>query len=255
MAGQVRVNGQVVLKSGAKITQDSSIEVVEAARYVSRGGDKLAGALEHFPLEIENNVCADVGSSTGGFTDCLLQNGARRVYAVDVGKGILHWKLRQDKRVVVLEETNARYLHKLPEYVQIITVDVSFISLKKLLPIFEGWLGGNNKIPGLSGTAQNPSILALIKPQFEAGRREADLGKGVIRDPQVHRKVLVDILGFAIQCGYRAAGLYRSPLSGPKGNIEFFACFELCGLNGNTEGNVWLQGEEELEKMATEVVD
>jgi 23S rRNA (cytidine1920-2'-O)/16S rRNA (cytidine1409-2'-O)-methyltransferase len=152
-----------------------------------------------------------VGASTGGFTDCLLQNGAGRVYAIDVGQGILHWKIRQDERVVVMENTNARYLKNLPKAVDLVTIDASFISLKILLPIIQNWLA-----------PQEGNVLALIKPQFEAGRAEVSKGSGVIRQPSVHRQVLLDVLSFSQGIHYGVQELLRSPLLGPKGNVEFF---------------------------------
>jgi 23S rRNA (cytidine1920-2'-O)/16S rRNA (cytidine1409-2'-O)-methyltransferase len=225
MAGQVRVDGQLVLKPAASLLETAQIDIDQGPQFVSRGGDKLAAALAAFDLSPAGCVCADVGASTGGFTDCLLQNGAARVYAIDVGKGILHWKLRQDPRVVVMEETNARYVESLPEDIQIVTVDASFISLRVLLPVIKGWFG----IPatdavqsGLSTTCYG-DIVALIKPQFEAGRAEAARGDGVIRDPEVHRQVLRSVLDFACQQGHFPQGLIRSPLLGPKGNVEFLA--------------------------------
>lgn len=215
MAGQVRVNGQVALKPAAPTAPDADIQVDHGPPFVSRGGEKLAAALQAFAIEPTGKVCVDVGASTGGFTDCLLQNGAQRVYAIDVGKGILHWKLRQDARVVVMEETNARYVERLPETVQIVTIDASFISLKTLLPVIHGWYG-----------PEGGQAAALIKPQFEAGRAEAARGDGVIRDPQVHRQVLAETLAFAGQHGFAVRGLIRSPLLGPKGNVEFLAWLE-----------------------------
>src|SRR5512135_1932737 len=140
MAGQVRVDGQVELKASAQITPEAHLELVMGPRFASRGGDKLESALGTFPIEVSGRTCADVGASTGGFTDCLLQHGAAKVYAIDVGKGILHWKLRNDSRVVVMEATNARYVESLPEPVRLATVDASFISLKILLPVIRKWL-------------------------------------------------------------------------------------------------------------------
>ena len=194
MAGQVRVAGQVALKPAVAIQPDSELTVDSGPRFVSRGGEKLAGALEAFKLDVTGYVCADVGSSTGGFTDCLLQHGAAKVYAIDVGKGILHWKLRNDPRVVVMEETNARFVESLPESVDIVTVDASFISLKVLLPVIRKW-----KVES--------GIVGLIKPQFEAGKKEVSRGDGVIRDPEIHRKVLVDVLTFAKAEGFGLCGL------------------------------------------------
>ena len=209
MAGQVRVNGQVLDRVSAGVAPDVEIAVDAGPRFVSRGGEKLLGALDVFPIRPEGLTCADVGASTGGFTDCLLQHGAVKVYAIDVGKGILHWKLRNDPRVVVMEETNARHVARLPEPVQLVTCDASFISLKILLPVMKNWL------------TQGGDILALIKPQFEAGRADVARGDGVVRDPLIHRRVLTDVLAFAQALGCGILGLVRSPLLGPKGNTEF----------------------------------
>jgi len=212
MAGQVRVNGQVELKPATRIPPTASLLVNQGPPYVSRGGEKLAAALSAFDLmALDGRICVDVGASTGGFTDCLLQHGAGRVYAVDVGYGELHWKLRNDSRVVVMERTNARYVTGFPEPVTLIVIDASFISLKTILPVVKDWLS-----PSLPTT-----IVALIKPQFEAGRADAARGGGVIRDPAVHRRVLEQVLESARGFGYGVEGVIRSPLQGPKGNIEF----------------------------------
>ena len=211
MAGQVRANGQLVDKPSAKFDEDVQLTVDLGPRYVSRGGDKLEAAFEIFELNAAEKVCADVGASTGGFTDCLLQHGAAKVYAIDVGQGILHWKLRTDPRVEVMEGTNARFVEKLPEAVDFITIDASFISLKILLPVVKHWFADTSK----------SEVLVLIKPQFEAGRKEVARGKGVVRDPEVHRRVLLDVLTFALEDGYQIKGLARSPVLGPKGNVEF----------------------------------
>ena len=219
MAGQVRVNGEVALKAGQMVPPDAEIAVAQPPPFVSRGGEKLAAALEAFPLSVAGRVCADVGSSTGGFTDCMLQHGARRVYALDVGKGQLHWKLRNDPRVVVMESTNARYVARLPEPVTLVTIDVSFISLRVILPVVRGWFPAGAASQGEG----RGDVVALVKPQFEAGRREAARGKGVIRDPAVHRRVLREVLDFAQANGYGVRGLIRSPVRGPKGNVEFLA--------------------------------
>ena len=186
------------------------IEVASGPRFVSRGGEKLQAAMETFAVTVEGRLCADVGASTGGFTDCLLQHGAARVYTIDVGKGLLHWKLRNDARVVVMEKTNARYLEALPERVHLVTMDVSFISLRKLLPVVVGWLEPEG------------DVIALIKPQFEAGPDRVGKG-GVVRDPAVHRDVTQRVLDFAIKLSLAPQGLICSPLRGPKGNIEFLA--------------------------------
>lgn len=211
MAGQVRVNGQVVNRSAASFSGDETVTLDRGPRFVSRGGEKLQAALDAFPVDINGKVCADVGASTGGFTDCLLQHGAVRVYAIDVGKGILHWKLRSDPRVVVMEEANARYVETLPEPVRLATIDASFISLKVLLPVVKAWL------------APAGDVIALIKPQFEAGRKIMAKNDGVVRDPQVHKQVLMDVLTFAQDQDLGVSGLIQSPLTGPKGNIEFLA--------------------------------
>ncbi|MFH1446083.1 MAG: TlyA family RNA methyltransferase [Chloroflexota bacterium] len=212
MAGQVRVNGEIVLKPSVAVSKNASIEIKPSPEYVSRGGKKLIAALYEFNVQVEGLVCADVGASTGGFTDCLLQHGATRVYAIDVGYGILHWKLRNDERVVVLERTNARYLESLPEPVSLVTVDASFISLNYLLPMIKNWFKD-----------QSGRVIALIKPQFEARREQARIGGGVIWDEAVHIEVLERVLQEAGRMGYVLKGLIASPLRGPKGNIEFLA--------------------------------
>lgn len=214
MAGQVRVNGQVVYKPATSVSTDSKLEVDSGPRFVSRGGDKLEAAFQTWVIDVYGCICADVGSSTGGFTDCLLQHGAAKVYTIDVGKGILHWKLRSDPRVVVMEGTNARYVESLPEPVGLATIDASFISLKVLLPVVKDWCG---------------NIIMLIKPQFEAGRKDTAKGEGVIRDPDVHRRVLEEVLTFAQENGFSVHGLIRSPVLGPKGNVEFLAWLGLTG--------------------------
>jgi len=208
MAGEVRVDGQVSLKPGRDVPRSSVLTVAAAPRFVSRGGDKLEAALTGFGLEPQQAVCADVGASTGGFTHCLLQHGAARVYALDVGRGILHWSIRQDPRVVVMEGVNARYVTALPELVNWATVDASFISLLVLLPAVVRWL------------KPEAEVVALIKPQFEAGRQAVGRG-GVVRDPEVHRRVLETVLTGLVPLGLHPWGLMRSPLLGPKGNVEF----------------------------------
>jgi len=210
MAGEVRVNEQMVSKPGTQVSVQATIAVDQGLPFVSRGGLKLEAALETFDIPVEHKVIADVGASTGGFTDCLLQRGACRVYAIDVGYGQLAWSLRNDERVIVMERTNARHLHELPEPIHLATVDASFISLKLLLPRIRDWL-----VPG-------GSVIALVKPQFEAGRAQVGKG-GVIRDPAIHRLVLQHILTWAGQNGLPPQGLIRSPIKGPAGNVEFLA--------------------------------
>ncbi len=220
MAGEVRVNGEVVLKPSTMVPEEAEVTLKNPPRFVSRGGDKLKAALDAFQLDVAGKVCADVGSSTGGFTDCLLQHGAARVYAIDVGRGILDWKLRYDPRVVVMEGVNARYLVNLAEPVELITIDLSFITIKTLLPVIIGWFPKQQ-----SNEEQYPAgeIVTMIKPQFETGRKEAARRSGVIRDPAVHRRVLIDVLNFSMNLDFEFKGLIRSPVRGQRGNIEFLA--------------------------------
>jgi 23S rRNA (cytidine1920-2'-O)/16S rRNA (cytidine1409-2'-O)-methyltransferase len=224
MAGKVRLLDQVVMKASQQITDQDEITLIPDPKYVSRGGKKLEAAIEWFQLSVNGYTCADVGASTGGFTDCLLENGATKVYAIDVGYGILDWRLRNDPRVKVLERTNARNLSTLPETVEIITVDVSFISLKKIIPVIKGWF-----------PAEGGEVVVLIKPQFEATRKEAAKGAGVIHDTQIHQRVLAEVLCSARDQGFQAKGLIRSPLKGPQGNTEFLAWLIFPGNQGKTE--------------------
>lgn len=209
MAGQVVVDGLVVDKPGRQIDADAQVVIHEGLPYVSRGGVKLEHALDRFEVDVAQRIVADVGASTGGFTDCLLQRGAHRVYAIDVGYGQLAWRLRQDARVIVLERTNIRYLESLPEPVDLATVDLAFISLELVLP----------KVVSL--LQPKGEIVALVKPQFEAGRDRVQKG-GVVKDPIVHRVVLEKVMTLAMDCALRVCGLTPSPLKGPAGNIEFF---------------------------------
>lgn len=210
MAGEVLVNGVQIEKPGTAILPGAQITVKARPRFVSRGGDKLAAALDAFAIDVQGLVCADVGASTGGFTDCLLQAGASKVYAIDVGYGQMAYSLRQDSRVVMMERTNARYVEKLPEAVGFVCIDASFISLRLLLPAVKGWL------------TDNAVVIPLIKPQFEAG--QGDVGKGgVVRERHVHVRVLQEVLSFAQHSGFHVDNLIRSPLLGPAGNIEFLA--------------------------------
>jgi 23S rRNA (cytidine1920-2'-O)/16S rRNA (cytidine1409-2'-O)-methyltransferase len=229
MAGQVRVNGQVALKPATAVDGGSALTVDTGPRFVSRGGEKLDAALEIFDVDLHGLICADVGSSTGGFTDCMLQRGAAKVYAIDVGKGILHWKLRNDPRVVVMEETNARFVESLPEQMDFVTVDASFISLKILLPVIRQWLFPLSSFSDEGGKRKEErgDVVALVKPQFEAGRKDVSRGDGVIRDPEIHRQVLTDILTFAQNEGFGIRGLIKSPLLGPKGNAEFLVWLQV----------------------------
>lgn len=211
MAGEVIVNGEKVDKAGFQVKEDAQITLIgEKLPFVSRGGLKLDKAVKTFGLELEGKIMADIGASTGGFTDCALQNGAVKVYAVDVGYGQLAWELRQDPRVVVKEKTNARYLDEtvIPDLLDVATIDVSFISLKKILPALSGRL------------KETGEVAALIKPQFEAGKEK--IGKnGVVRDKETHLEVIASILDFLPEAGLYSWGLTYSPIKGPKGNIEY----------------------------------
>lgn len=211
MAGEVYVNGQKASKAGENVTGEEKIEVRgKSLRYVSRGGLKLEKAMQNFPICLEGKVCMDIGASTGGFTDCMLQNGAEKVYSVDVGYGQLAWKLRQDPRVVNLERTNIRYVtcEQVPETIGFFSVDVSFISLKLVLPVAFELLSGDGE------------GVCLIKPQFEAGREKVGK-KGVVRDSAVHIEVIENVLGFTQEIGFSVQGLDYSPIKGPEGNIEY----------------------------------
>lgn len=211
MAGIVFVNGQRVDKAGTMVANDSAVEIRGTTlQYVSRGGLKLEKAMQTFPLCLEGRICADIGASTGGFTDCMLQNGAKKVYAVDVGYGQLDWKLRNDERVVCMERTNARYLthREIPDELDFASIDVSFISLKLIFPALYGLL------------REGGEIACLIKPQFEAGREKVGK-KGVVRDPAVHLEVLEHFLVHAKENHFTVLGITYSPIRGPEGNIEY----------------------------------
>ncbi|HSM58017.1 MAG TPA: TlyA family RNA methyltransferase [Candidatus Sulfomarinibacteraceae bacterium] len=227
MAGEVTVDGRRVDKAGAQIALDAVIEVAQPLPYVSRGGYKLAGALDAFEIGVANRRCADVGACTGGFTDVLLQRGARLVYAIDVGYGQLAWKLRQDERVVVMERTNARHLESLPQTVDFVAIDVSFISLRLILPQVKRWL------------ATDGDVVALVKPQFEAGPDQVGKG-GIVRDSDVHRQVLEVIVGWAEAESLGPAGLIRSPIEGSAGNVEFL---------------LWLRPGREADERMPEMID
>jgi 23S rRNA (cytidine1920-2'-O)/16S rRNA (cytidine1409-2'-O)-methyltransferase len=220
MAGQVQVNRQVARKASDPIREQDEVALMEGEKYVSRGGYKLEEALRVYELDVSDRIALDLGASTGGFTDCLLQRGAAKVYAVDVGQGQLAWKLRQDARVVLMEKTNARELTpaKFPQPfvpVDLVTIDCSFISLRKIL------------LPAVALLRPGGRIVALIKPQFEAGKAEADRGAGVIRDPAIHERVLDEIQAFvAAQPGLVWRGVTESPLLGPAGNKEFLVLIE-----------------------------
>ena len=208
MTGKVRVDGRVVTKAGTQISAQAQISVENDLPYVSRGGAKLAAALDTFKIDPTGAICADVGASTGGFTDVLLQRGAAQVYAIDVGYGQLAWKLRQDKRVVVMERTNARYLETLPELVDLVTIDASFISLRLIFSAVIKWLNSPAR------------VIALVKPQFEAGKDQVGKG-GVVRDRSVHHQVLENAIGYAQAVELNVLGLIPSPITGPAGNYEF----------------------------------
>ncbi len=211
MAGQVFVRGQRVDKAGAAVAEDAEVEIRgKKLPYVSRGGLKLEKAMDAFGLTVAGKVCMDTGASTGGFTDCMLQRGARRVYAVDVGYGQLDYRLREDSRVVCMERTNARYLtrQQVPEELDFATVDVSFISLKLILPVLRALL------------KEDGQAVCLVKPQFEAGKEKVGK-KGVVRDPKVHLEVLEQFLLHGEEADFSVQGLTYSPIRGPEGNIEY----------------------------------
>lgn len=212
MAGKVIVDGKVVDKAGAQVPVDARLEVKgDDIPYVSRGGLKLETGIKEFGLNVKDFTCLDVGASTGGFTDCLLKHGAKKVYAVDVGRGQLDWKLRNDDRVISIEGFNARYLtdREIPEKVDLAVCDVSFISLTKILPVVKRFLK-----PGAK-------VVALIKPQFELTKKEVDRGKGVVRDPELHKRAINKILSFSREIGLFPEKLTLSRPRGPKGNKEF----------------------------------
>jgi len=208
MVGKVTVSGRVITKPGTLVDEDASLELAEKLPYVSRGGIKLARALDEFNLDVTSLTAMDIGASTGGFTDCLLQRGAKRIYAIDVGYGQLDYKLRQDPRVVVMERINAHYPFSLPEKVNMATIDLSFISVTKVIPNLIGYL------------IQPGYIIILFKPQFEAKRKEVPKG-GIIKDPQVHARVLGRFIVWATEHDLRLRGLVASPILGAEGNKEF----------------------------------
>ena len=241
MSGLVFVKGQRVDKPGTAVPNDAEIEVRgNALKYVSRGGLKLEKAMASFPIDLHGTVCGDIGASTGGFTDCMLQNGARKVYAVDVGYGQLAWSLRSDERVVCMERTNARYLthEQIPEELDFASVDVSFISLKLILPPLCGLL------------RQGGHVACLVKPQFEAGKEK--VGKnGVVREPEVHEEVIAKIVDFAHLIGFSVLHLDYSPIKGPEGNIEYL--LHLCKEAEPDEKQKEL-GERDAELLLNDVI-
>ncbi|MEE9399543.1 MAG: TlyA family RNA methyltransferase [Dehalococcoidales bacterium] len=214
MAGEVVVNGKTIIKSGTLVSEEAEITVLKPPPFVSRGGIKLEYALDQFQLGVSGKVAADIGASTGGFTDCLLQRGATRVYAVDVGYGQLDYRLRQDSRVIVMERVNARYPIPLPEKADLVTMDLSFISVKKVIPSVAELLKDNGH------------MVVLIKPQFEA--RRAEVGKGgVIKEPDIHATVLGRFITWVVEHNFRLKGLVASPIPGASGNKEFFLLLKL----------------------------
>ncbi len=211
MAGVVLVDGQTVDKAGTQVSADAEFSIKQnLCPYVSRGGLKLEKAINEFNIELTNAVCMDIGASTGGFTDCMLQRGATKVYAIDVGYGQLDYKLRTDPRVINMEKVNVRYLDTdtVEDEIDFVSIDVSFISLKLVLPVAASLL------------RENGSVLCLVKPQFEAGREQVGK-KGIVRDPDVHKQVIENVIGYAAASGLYPAGLTFSPITGAKGNIEY----------------------------------
>lgn len=241
MAGQVRSGDQVIDKPGAMIDPGSPLDVDQGPRFVSRGGEKLQYALETFGVDPAGLVCADFGASTGGFTDVLLQAGAERVYAIDVGYGQLDYGIRSDPRVVAMERTNVRYLEDLPEPIDLVTIDVSFISLRLILPVAARVLG-----------PERGRCIALVKPQFEAGRGQVPRG-GVIRNPGVHRQVLRLAVDYGEDSGLGPRSLTASPITGPKGNREFLMLYE-AGI-GTADGLYDCIDKVVQTELATESID
>ncbi|HQV70397.1 MAG: TlyA family RNA methyltransferase [Anaerolineae bacterium] len=228
-AGEVRVDDQVIDTPAKPISPDAKIDVAQPPKYVSRGGFKLEAALDAFGVDPAGFVCADVGSSTGGFSDCLLQRGAAKIFALDVGANQLHWKLRNDPRVVVMEKVNVRHLNALPEPIDLAVIDVSFISLELILPKVFGWMerSAPGALPNELGQplrALRPQVIALIKPQFEAGREQVGKG-GIVRDPAVHAAVVARVVNFAANQGWQASPVIESPITGTQGNKEFLVGF------------------------------
>ena len=228
MAGEVYVNGQKQLKAGASLGDDDTVEVrtKHLLRYVSRGGLKLEKAMSLWPIDLQNKICADIGASTGGFTDCMLQNGAKLVYAVDVGYNQLDWRLRSHPQVLCMERTNARYLTKeqIPEPLDFFSVDVSFISLNLILPALR---------PLMRPEGQ---AVCLVKPQFEAGKDKVGK-KGVVRDPAIHLEVLEHFLDHAACAGFTVKDITFSPIKGPEGNIEYLGYLQ-AGEGPNYTGDL-----------------
>lgn len=241
MAGSVYLNGQKALKGGAAVKDTDTIEVRGAVNpYVSRGGLKLHKAVQNFGLSLEGCVCMDIGASTGGFTDCMLSNGAAKVYAIDVGYGQLAWKLRCDERVVNMERTNFRYVthEQIPEQVDFASVDVSFISLRKILPVMRELLRDGGR------------AVCLIKPQFEAGRENVGK-KGVVRDRAVHESVVASITEFAVESGFNVCNVDFSPIKGPEGNIEYLMLVE----KSDSAAMLWQGSAAELVAASHEQLD
>jgi 23S rRNA (cytidine1920-2'-O)/16S rRNA (cytidine1409-2'-O)-methyltransferase len=214
MAGEVSVEGKTVIKPGTLVSENAAISILQPPPFVSRGGIKLDYALNQFQLDVTTKVAADIGASTGGFTDCLLQNGASRVYAIDVGYGQLDYRLRRDKRVVVMERVNARYPIALPEKVDLATLDLSFISVEKVIPSVVRLLKADG------------CLVVLLKPQFEAKRGEVGKG-GIVRQPAVHARVLGRFIAWVVNHGFRLGGLVASPILGAEGNTEFLLLLRL----------------------------
>jgi 23S rRNA (cytidine1920-2'-O)/16S rRNA (cytidine1409-2'-O)-methyltransferase len=214
MAGEVVVEGKTVAKAGALVAEAAAITILKPPPFVSRGGVKLDYALEHFQLDVSGKIAADIGASTGGFTDCLLQRGARRVYAIDVGYGQLDYRLRRDPRVVVMERVNARYPIPLPEKVDLATLDLSFISVEKVIPSVAPLV------------KEGGYLVVLLKPQFEAKRAEVGKG-GIVKQPAVHARVLGRFISWLVEHGFRLGGLVASPILGASGNREFFVFLKL----------------------------
>lgn len=243
MSGIVYVNDQKEIKAGRDVKPDDIVEVRGSGlKYVSRGGLKLEKAMQSFSIILTDKICMDIGASTGGFTDCMLQNGASKVYSIDVGYGQLAWKLRSDGRVINLERTNFRYVteEQVPDKIDFASVDVSFISLKLILPVMYELLKDDGE------------SVCLIKPQFEAGKENVGK-KGVVRDPKIHENVITEICNFANSVKFKVLGIEHSPVKGPEGNIEYLMYIKKCA--DVQDSSEVISGAEELVERSHNVLD
>ena len=227
MAGLVQVDGKKEIKSGTKFEEDATITITERPQYVGRGAEKMKGAAEAFKIDFKDKIIADIGSSTGGFTDFALQNGAKKSYAIDVGHGQLDWRLRNDPRVVVMEQTDFRKINSFPEIIDIVVIDVSFISVRKILEHLKNIRYSILDIEERK-VKQCPDVIILFKPQFEAGKEIVDKCKGVIKDPEIHKELLNNFISWCSENGFKIIGQIDSPIKGDDGNREFLFNLKIC---------------------------